>query len=432
MFRKFVALLLIATMIGSVAVFPAAAETYAPITIDLWNSYTGPDGEVLDEVVERFNEVNDRNITIVLDRDSAMKTKLVTAYATNTAPVLLTMSMLDMANDVAQGNIVPISDIWDKTTLNKDDFNAEVLATGMYHGDLYILPLQINSRYVYWNKDLLAKAGYDPEVGPKTWDEFKEMSLAMTDAEHGIYGGTIPYDNCGALMSMMIDYGGNVMKKDENGEVVSDMYSPESVEALKLWKSMLDNGSSLNLNITDTQTMMRAGTLGFTVTYPSLSVDLGDYINYGVCVLPAGPATQVNDVAVNGFAISKNATEEEKEAAYYFLEYWNNIDSETAHDEFDYIPAVRWVLECGYPPFLNSLRENEKVASAWPLSAFCEYADYVVNVYDEDFTGIGFLVMSVFTPMAEEIAFASIDDVDSILLKYHDLFNTWKEHVTAK
>lgn len=429
--RKVVSLLLTLTLLGSIIVLPAAADEYAPVTLELWNAYTGPDGEVLEQVVERFNEVNERNITIVLDRDSNMNTKLVTAFSSNTAPALFTMSMLDMANYVVQGNLRPISDIWDRTTLDKDDFSADVLATGQYHGEQYIMPLQINSRYVYWNKDLLAKAGYDPDVGPKTWDEFAEMSLAMTDAKNGVYGGTIPYDNCGAIMSMMIDYGGNVMKTVD-GEVYSDMYSEGSVEALKKWKSMMDNGSSTCVNITDSQTMMRAGILGFTCTYPSLSVDLGEYINYGVCVLPAGPEGQVNDIAVNGFAVSKNATDEQMAAIYHFLEYWNNTSSETALDEFHQIPAVRWSLDCGYPPYLKSVRENEEVAAKWPLSVFCEYADYATNVYAEEFTGIGFLVMSVFTPMCEEIAYGKAEDVDSILQRYHDIFNTWKEHVAAK
>ncbi len=434
--KKVVAVALSVMLLLSGCTFSALAEKSAdaagePITIEFWNGYIGPDGDVLEEIVNRFNEVNKFNITIVLDRDTNMSTKLMTAFAANTAPTLITMSMMDMANYVVQGNLRPISDIWDKTNLNHDDFVKNVLDAGTYRGEQYLLPIQINSRYLFWNKTLLAKAGYDPNVAPKTWEELKEMSLAMTDAANGVYGGTIPYDNCGAVMSMMIDYGGSVMK-EENGEVYSDIYSPESVKALELWKSMLDNGSSLCLNITDSQTMMRAGTLGFTVSYPSLSVDLGDYIDYGVSVMPAGPVDQVNDFALTGFAITKNASDAEMQAAYHFLEYWNNTSPETALDEPDQIPVIRWSLDCGYPPYLNSVRENEEIANTQPLATFCQYADFAKDIYPDEFTGIGFLVNSVFTPMLEEIAYGDASAIDATLLKYHDIFNTWKEHVATK
>ncbi|MGL1891460.1 MAG: extracellular solute-binding protein [Spirochaetaceae bacterium] len=46
---------------------------------------------------------------------------------------------------------------------------------------------------LFYNKDLMVKAGLDPEQPPKTWAEFKSMSDAITKAGNGeFYGGGIP------------------------------------------------------------------------------------------------------------------------------------------------------------------------------------------------------------------------------------------------
>ena len=46
---------------------------------------------------------------------------------------------------------------------------------------------------LFYNKDLMEKAGLDPNTPPKTWDEFKEMSDKITKAGKGeFWGGGIP------------------------------------------------------------------------------------------------------------------------------------------------------------------------------------------------------------------------------------------------
>lgn len=46
---------------------------------------------------------------------------------------------------------------------------------------------------LFYNKDLMEKAGLDPNTPPTTWDEFKEMSDQITEAGNGeFWGGGIP------------------------------------------------------------------------------------------------------------------------------------------------------------------------------------------------------------------------------------------------
>ncbi len=65
--RKAVAMGLCLSMLAAV---PVGAEGIQyegpsePVTLTFWNGFTGTDGEVLVDIVNTYNETNDKNITI--------------------------------------------------------------------------------------------------------------------------------------------------------------------------------------------------------------------------------------------------------------------------------------------------------------------------------------------------------------------------------
>ncbi|MDY4517826.1 MAG: extracellular solute-binding protein [Candidatus Spyradocola sp.] len=85
-------------------------------------------------------------------------------------------------------------------------------------GKPYALAYKTSIFMLFYNKDLLAKAGLDPEVAPKTWSEWQQMSEQITAAGAGEYwGGGVPSfpHNGGALRAtpffrqLGTDFGGN-------------------------------------------------------------------------------------------------------------------------------------------------------------------------------------------------------------------------------
>lgn len=68
----------------------------------------------------------------------------------------------------------------------------DVLIEGLtvFGGELYSFPMfsfRFHEALTWFNKQLLADAGYDPEVGVQTWDEFRDASQKITAAG----GGTV-------------------------------------------------------------------------------------------------------------------------------------------------------------------------------------------------------------------------------------------------
>ena len=60
-------------------------------------------------------------------------------------------------------------------------------------GKAYAVAYKTSIFMLFYNKDLLSKAGLDPEKAPATWSEWQQMSDQITAAGAGEYwGGGIP------------------------------------------------------------------------------------------------------------------------------------------------------------------------------------------------------------------------------------------------
>ncbi len=157
---------------------------------------------------------------------------------------------------------------------------------------------------VYYNKNLLAKAGFTE--GPKTWDEMLTMArevakLGKDDQGNQIYGfGISSKKLAGAgyfALPFFYAYGGSFV--DDNGKIVLD--TPENLKALEEMKMLFDEGvSPEGLEIRDLRNLFATGNLGFhwdieagIGIFAGLSTKGADFANdYGVALMPGLSADQ--------------------------------------------------------------------------------------------------------------------------------------------
>lgn len=183
-------------------------------TISFWNSFTGSDGDMLVELVNRYNEENKDGITVEMDISSDFDSQLSTAFAAGTGP---TMILSSSAYRFTYGDYMQdIGDVFDKTNLNKDDFIQSYLDYCSEGDKLYFVPFQVVGYYMYWNKDLFQAAGLNPETPPSTWEEWQLYAEKITDEGKNIYGSGISYDYPYQIAHMMQRLGGLAVK-DDNG-----------------------------------------------------------------------------------------------------------------------------------------------------------------------------------------------------------------------
>ncbi len=122
------------------------------------------------------------------------------------------------------------------TDEEKAVFFQGALSANTVNGQLYSLPVRIDTTVLLYRSDLLEKYGFAP---PTTWDEVFAISKEIMAKEEGMIGFGASWNQSEQLTSSLLEfiwaYGGRVT--DEEGNVVFD--SPETIRGIKAMYDMI-------------------------------------------------------------------------------------------------------------------------------------------------------------------------------------------------
>lgn len=344
---------MVLSMLGGFAV-QADEESYDPITIQFWNGWTGSDGQVLMEYVDKFNETNKWNITVEMDMSSEFRDKITTAMAADAAPALILGNTADKYT--YDGKLRKLDEIWDNTDIKKEDFVSSYLDSLSTDDGLYGVPFQISSYVMYWNKDLFEKAGLDPETPPATYDEWTEMAQKLTDPDSHVYGSGLSYTNVGADACIMQMFGGLEVTEQDGKWHANFENNQGYIDFVSWFKTQFDNGS--NPTESDLDTMFVSNQLGLYITGAWLMADLNTYgINYGVTTLietPEGGKQAPSNTQC--FMVTSSASDEEALAAERFISWWHTGNDDEAIED---TAVYAWSDRIGYPTYYIPVADSE-------------------------------------------------------------------------
>lgn len=344
---------MVLSMLGGFAV-QADEESYDPITIQFWNGWTGSDGQVLMEYVDKFNETNKWNITVEMDMSSEFGDKITTAMAADAAPALILGNAADKYT--YDGKLRKLDEIWDNTDIKKEDFVSSYLNSLSTDDGLYGVPFQISSYVMYWNKDLFEKAGLDPETPPATYDEWTEMAQKLTDPDSHVYGSGLSYTNVGADACIMQMFGGLEVTEQDGKWHANFENNQGYIDFVSWFKTQFDNGS--NPTESDLDTMFVSNQLGLYITGAWLMADLNTYgINYGVTTLietPEGGKQAPSNTQC--FMVTSSASDEEALAAERFISWWHTGNDDEAIED---TAVYAWSDRIGYPTYYIPVADSE-------------------------------------------------------------------------
>jgi len=305
----------------------AATGGQKSVKIQFWNGFTASDGDILREIFDRFNAQNDKGITVEMDIipwDNLFE-KLAPALATGTAPALLLLGSEYVPEYASTGNIIPMDDFWDWSGLNKEIYAQNVRDAFKYKGTTYGIPMQYNTMYLYWNKDIFAEAGLDPEKPPKTFDELKKYAALMTDKSKQQYGFGIALGHSN-ITNFLWSNGGDWLNSDQTEAACN---SPEMIEVLTMLQEFAINGHTpVGMSGADLDNLLFAGQLGMYINGPWLINGCRqNNLNFGIGAVPA--ANNGNLQVPGGgcaYMVTSSASEEQKIAAYEAVKYWLSKD----------------------------------------------------------------------------------------------------------
>ena len=197
----------------------------------------------------------------------------------------------DLQQIAATGALAPLADF----KVSTENFAEGVLSAGTYKDKVYGLAPTVNTIALFYNKDILAKAGVTP---PTTWDELKAASAKLTAGDqYGLAFNANPtYEGTWQFLPVMWSNGGDEKKID----------TKETEQALQLWTDLVKSGSvsssALNWTQADVKDQFLAGKAAMMVNGPWQipALDKQPTLQYGVVKIPVREAGQTSVAPLGG------------------------------------------------------------------------------------------------------------------------------------
>ncbi len=379
---------------------PGNSASDEKVNLNVWIMPNTPEPEKdFMEVVKPFLDENP-NITVtptVLDWGSAW-TKLTTAATSGEGPDVSQIGTTWVAALGAMGAFEDLSSVYDKFG-GTESFLDAALPTTQLEGtsERYGVPWFVDTRAVFYRKDICEAAGVNPEEDFKTWESFREAlrkikALGTFEGKEAIPFG-MPGKNDWNVVHNFAPWiwgaGGEFISKDGK---TSEINSKESVEGIKFYTELANEGllhkGTLEKNSSECDALFLAG--DFAVQFggawqvSSLERQKKEYDEavakgetpedkpladkVGVTMLPAGPAGRFAFYGGSHLTVFKSS--KNKEASYKLISYLAQGDKQVEYQKIGgNLPAAKsaydnsWITE---NPLRVVFRDQMQYGKSYP------------------------------------------------------------------
>ena len=218
---------------------PSEAIDNSPATgtIDVWAM--GTEGEELGDFVADFEKENpDATVNVTAIPWEAAHQKLANAITTGETPDVSLIGTTWMGEFAEAEGLEPTPE----GLVDEADFFEGAWGSTEVNDTSYGVPWYVETRVLYYRKDLAAKAGWSE--APKTWEELKAFASDLQAKGGAEYGINLQPGQTGSWQSVLpfAWSNGAEVTNDAGSEYTID--SPEMVEALEYYKSFFDEGTA--------------------------------------------------------------------------------------------------------------------------------------------------------------------------------------------
>ena len=320
--KKILSMILCLVMVFSVLGVSAMADDR--IEVKIWDYFeTDAQREMINALMDGFNASQDTYYAVHEYVPFAnYKTQLQLGMTTGEMADLLIMDNPDMPAFAASGLLADISDYLEDFD-DIDLYFPGPMNSTMLDGKHYGLPFCSNCLCLFYNKDMFEAAGID--FVPATWEELEKACkmLAECDAVSATplgFAGIATEEGTFQFMPWLYMAGASYEKVD--GE--------EGIAAMTFIKKLIDEGY-LSKEITswaqtDVNNQFMAGAIAMQFNgpwqLPGIAANAPD-LNYGVALLPAGPAGTSSGLGGENLAVVNG---DNVAGAVEFLYYYNQAE----------------------------------------------------------------------------------------------------------
>ncbi|GIN71554.1 sugar ABC transporter substrate-binding protein [Bacillus sp. J14TS2] len=162
--------------------------------------------------------------------------KLLTAVASGKGPDIILMGTTWMHEFVDANTFVDLTDYLDEyPNLAADDFYDGALEASVFDGKTYGIPWHVDTRVLFYRKDLLSDVGY-PD-GPETWDDLEDAAKQLVASDKGKYAVDLPPKDINLIYPFAWEQGW-----DYDPDMGADNFTkPEFKKTVELYKTFYEN-----------------------------------------------------------------------------------------------------------------------------------------------------------------------------------------------
>jgi multiple sugar transport system substrate-binding protein len=223
---------------------PVAAECPASAqgqTLEMWSPLTGPDGDEMTALAQRFSSENEWGITVNHVPQPDYMQSLTAAAATPDQLPEVTIARVINVGELAARNVLKP---WGDEALAAlgedfgDNIAENVWVRGEYNGERYSVPLDFAALVMYYNKDMFSAAGVEePGTEPWTREEFESALTALQGSGVQAISIGTAFQAATLFQTFIVQFGGSIANDDGTEATYN---SPEGVEALEYIKTLRD------------------------------------------------------------------------------------------------------------------------------------------------------------------------------------------------
>lgn len=173
-------------------------EPKEEVTVEFWHcqDFWKPEVGVGWTMLQEFNAEHEGEVQVNLtwipcsEYDVAMQTSIASKEMPD---VFFNIGTLGALNLVNEGLIRPLDGIVPDDWADRFAEGAFVEGVTMVDGEIYSWPERgpWHRGLMFYNRDVLEKAGFGPDEYPQSWDELREMAKTISEAGNGEYFGVL-------------------------------------------------------------------------------------------------------------------------------------------------------------------------------------------------------------------------------------------------
>lgn len=375
--KKILAILLSAVL-GLAACTALAESSETPVTINFWHHYSAQSAEnetLMNDLIPKFESENPGiKVNAVSHEWAELHDKILVSASSQSLPDVARLDIAWLPEFEQMGVLVALDQEMPDFSEVAGTLLDSALSTANIGGSYYALPLNTNSKILFYNTAMLEAAGVEV---PTTMDEWVEAvrKLSGTNANgQQIWGWNEPALSGWNICPFIWSFGGS-LTDEEQTVATGYINSPETVKAVETFAMLVQEGALTGFNSGDIPMTDGFGTGRYAMMLegPWKTAELaGAYpdVAYGTAYMPAGEGGSISVLGGEDIAMFNTAN---REAAWKFMQFMTGEYAETAMAKCGQIPVNKAALEsdtvknADYAPFIQAIEtaKARPTVAAW-------------------------------------------------------------------